>query len=498
MRHVRPLLSSVVGMTAVVFSALHLSARLDTVAHSVSQAADRSRSNEGQHEPISPGVLYRIAIGNGPATLPAPPAGCIWRVAVVSHARCDERTPVVISRAVSTQSIPPAERGASNRFARWRTERRHRVVLPLIRPFDRTESPGTELPRQDAVTVRSQPSTAPVEFDLAIHDLPADDQRAYVTIRARTLSVEDGLRILWDTQAPPTPQVEQLVAAIRGEWSDRVRPAIAAQFSTEVLREPVDIVLTPLLGQLRDGRVSLDGMVRTDDLRRDLPRPYSAGRPVIYLRSELRPGNRLTTVLAHEAMHLAAAQSRLIHHETSDQELWLSEGLSHFGERLVAPGWSNLDHRLEQWSRNPSDAPLVLDPRFSPERWRDPGCRGAAYLFTDWAARKHGPGFVEAICESPVTGIQAVAVAVDQPAHDLLEEWALACLLVDRPELLEQAGVTPLGELPTAWQPRRLRDEGTHLVTGSAMLLLELSGADRWSVDAAANATAVACPVPVR
>ena len=496
MRLVRPMLSSVVGLTAVVLCGLHLSVRLDEVMRSRSLAADRSSSTSRLDERPIPGAFYRVAVGDSPTTLPAAPPGCVWRLALVSHAPCDERTSVSVTRTKTPQPVPTDERQTTSSLPRWRTETRHRVVLPTVRPLG--SIPNSPQPLQNPTPTESTESHDPVEFDLAVHDLPADDPRAYVAIRARALSIGGGLRILWDEQAPRTPQTDQLIAAIRRDWTERVRPAISAQFSTEVFGAPVDIVVTPLLGRLRDGQVSLDGMVRTDDLRRDLPRPYSTGRPVIYLRSELRPGNRLTTVLAHEAMHLAVAESRLRHENTSEQELWLSEGLAHVGERIVSPGWSNLDHRLERWSQNPADAPLLLDPRLCPERWRDPGCRGAAYLFTDWATRKHGPGFVEEVSEIPATGIQAVALVLDQPAHELLEEWALACLLVDRPELLADAGVPALTDIPVAWQPRRVRGEGTHEVTGSALLLWELAPDGLWTIAAPANATAVACAVPCR
>jgi hypothetical protein len=527
MRPIGPTMSLIVGLVAVALSTVHLTTRLSAVSD---EPADLQVATSSAPELVSGGI-YRLDLSRGKATLPCPPAGSRWRMTLVSHRRCDAEDQVTLSK--KQPATISSKSGQTSRLGLWRTEFPQRLVKLAAREnkprelVRRTSSPSRLSPI-DGLEVRRTGNLSPAarlepigpvnlpadvgaetprprsepngraEFDLAVQDLPADDPRAYVTIRAASIAKAEGVTVYHDIREPTGVTTDRLSQAILRAWRDHVTAAISPQFTRPVFREPIAIVLTPALGQLRGGTLTLDGMLRPDDLRKDLPRPFSAGRPVIWLNSRLQPGDRLETVLAHEAMHLACAETRLEATGTVAQELWLNEGLAHLGERFANPGWSNLADRLRTWSRATHAAPLRLDPEVSPARWRDPGCRAAAYLFTDWAARRHGPGFVEAVCTSPASGMTAVSTLVDESEGALLEAWALACLLVDRPELLEPVGVPHLVELPTALQPVRVATEGTYPVAGSAMLLVELDEAAEWHVTTSDALTAVVCAVPIR
>jgi len=485
-------MSLVVGLAAVALSTVHLSTRLAAVSEDAGHRDVGLRDESGQQSidrDLLPGGVYRLDLSEGHAPLPQPPQGCRWRVAVVSHAPCDAIDEVTLEQSTSSTECP-----GESRLSAWRSDRPHRVARPVGRMI--SASRPAHFGTAEFGMAGAKHDRGGLEFDLAMRDLPADDPRAYSPIQTDEVLSSSGLRVVLDTQCRTGPESRSLIEAIRAAWFDQVAPAIEAQFTRRVFDAPVTIVLTPALGQLREGKLSLDGMVRPDDLRRELPRPYSAGRPVIYLNSHLRPDRKLVTILAHEAMHLACAQVRLDSSGTVEQELWLNEGLAHLGERITSPDWSNLGERMRIWSQAAHAAPLVLDPDRLPARWRDPGCRGAAYLFTDWAARVHGPGFVEQVCESPDTGLTAVCSLLGQPTPTLLESWSLACLLVGCEPILDSHGIPPLTELPLGFQPRRISDAGTYALAGSAVLLMEVVEGQHWTIRSSGNVSAVACAVP--
>ena len=69
---------------------------------------------------------------------------------------------------------------------------------------------------------------------------------------------------------------------------------------------------------------------------------------------------------------------------------------------------------------------------------------------------------------------------------DLLQEFAMACLLADHPDLVRQQGGVPLVDLPTVMQPRRQPVTGVanFALDGSAILLLEPTGeTGGWQID---------------
>jgi hypothetical protein len=463
-----------------------------------------------------PGELYRAAVttrtasaygDSARAVLPPPPAGCVWRVAITGPGDSTDRSRVTVTPA---NGSPPQGAGL---FVAHRMSPIHRVSRPIGR-----QDAHTVPAFADVAIHESSPRREGPEVDLLVHETAPDDARGYIAVKTYVAAESRLVRVLVDRQLSADDLAPGLVAALVADWTNDVQPTLSRQFETPVLTGRVDLVISPLLSRFR-GAVALDGMVRPDDLRTDQVRPFSAGREVVYLNSRLRPGDALRTVLAHEATHLACLQVRraalagsigATRGATSGrtagaitQVPWLTEGLAHCGERLVAPGWSNLQTRLKDWSENTAIAPVWLDAEASPDRWRDPASRAAAFLFTDWLGRRYGPGFCEAVCRSPSDGTDALEPLLGEPATDLLEEFAVACLLSDHPELLTEIGGVPIVDLPAGMRPQRQQvtgREGLEL-QGSALLLLEPTGQSAgWQIDlvapvgAAAAVLAIAVP----
>jgi hypothetical protein len=432
-----------------------------------------------------PGQPYRAVVTTR-ALLPPPPTGCVWRIAVVGPGCCADRSLVTVAPANGSSTT-----GAET-FIAHRISPTHRVS----RSVGRRDAPKLQASRNASVPDSSFDRDGP-EVDLHVHETAPNDPRGYVAVKTYVAAQTPLVRVLVDRQLSTSDLAPGLVEAVVAAWTSEIQPTLARQFELPVLAGRVDLVISPLLSRFR-GTVSLDGMVRPDDLRTDLARPFSAGREVVYLNSRLRPGDTLRTVLAHEATHLACLQVRRATMMSSTgattgaasvaitQAPWLNEGLAHWGERLVAPGWSNLQSRLIAWSENTAVAPVWLDPEISPDRWRDPASRAAAYLFTDWLGRRYGPGFCEAVCRSPTEGVDSLESLLGETPADLLQEFALACLLADRPDLVRQQGGVPLVDLPTVMQPRRQPVTGVanFALDGSAILLLEPTGeAGGWQID---------------
>ena len=103
----------------------------------------------------------------------------------------------------------------------------------------------------------------------------------------------------------------------------------------------LSVLLTPWLGRLQGGTVSVRGFVRSSDFRTDLAAPFSNRADLLYLNSDLPQGTALQTLLLHEVAHAALAR-----HPTTDRspgnqldwDDWLNEGLAHLAERRCGGG----------------------------------------------------------------------------------------------------------------------------------------------------------------
>jgi len=157
---------------------------------------------------------------------------------------------------------------------------------------------------------------------------------------------------------------------------------------------------------------------------------------MLYLNAGLKPGPHLRTVLAHEFTHAVTfCEHALARHATEptfqDEESWLSEGLAHLVEDLRGFSTTNLDDRVAAFLSSPESYPLVQADYFGAGQWRNPGARGAAFLFTKNCYEHAGPDILRRLVQSNLRGTTNLEVATQVPFADLFRQACAA--LVERP-----------------------------------------------------------------
>jgi hypothetical protein len=212
------------------------------------------------------------------------------------------------------------------------------------------------------------------------------------------------------------------------------------------------LLFTGWLGRLQGGKVSLGGFVRGSDFCRDLAAPYGNGCDVMYLNTDLRPGPYLRTVLAHEYAHAVAVSARLAGPpgaEPGEEESWLNEAVAHLAEDRYGYGWENLDYRVSAFLNGPERCRLVVPDYYGSGLWRDPGTRGATYLFLRWCADRHGDELAARLIQSDLSGVANLEAATQECFADLFRQWTAALALSGTN--LAAADLAPLRQI----DPRR-------------------------------------------
>ncbi len=316
------------------------------------------------------------------------------------------------------------------------------------------------------------------EFFLHVTDGDLDDPKQYARITARSMACGHRVRVFLDQQlregeVSPS-RIEELVQSLEAD----VIPRIESQFGP---LQDVDqdgrfaVVLTPWLSRLQGGRTSIGGMVRSSDFRVDVPPPLGNRGDMLFLNSALPGAAALRDLLSHEVAHAACISQRLKnqHGQLSEEEDWLSEALAHMAE----PGWSNLDHRLAAFLEEPSRYPLVVPDYYRAGLWRNPGCRGATFLFTRWCTDRHDPNLVRQLVESPASGTRNLEQATGRTFADLFREWTLSLASGDElaaPDLravLDRLGSRGVRPTPFSGDANH---EQTLRVRGTAFTVVEL------------------------
>ena len=328
------------------------------------------------------------------------------------------------------------------------------------------------------LTKPEQPIGTAREFFLHVTDGDLDDPKQYARITARSVACGHRVRVFIDQQLPdgevPQSRIEELMQTLETD----VIPRIESQFGT---LQDVDhdgrfaVVLTPWLSRLQGGRTSIGGMVRSSDFRLDVPPPLGNRGDMLFLNSALPSDPALRDLLSHEVAHAACISQRLVGQDgkLSEEEDWLSEALAHMAE----PGWSNLDHRLAAFLEEPSRYPLVVPDYYRAGLWRNPGCRGATFLFTRWCVERHGPDLVRRLVESRTSGTLNLARATGRAFEDLFREWSLSLASGDELTTLDlQAVLDRLGS--RGLRPTPFSGDANHeqslRVRGTAFTVVEL------------------------
>lgn len=407
---------------------------------------------------------YRLD-GHGPSTTCELPAGHRYRLVLgcLGEATQDHRMRV---RLTASRSSP---RGDDSGVLK--AEPLARLVSPWTKPptvFSLSSTPGT---------CSLQPFVSPREFFLHVTDGDLDDPKHYTRITARNIACGTRVRIFVDQQLATGEVSQSRIDEMVRMLEDDVVPRVESQFGplSDVDGDGcLTIVLTPWLSRLQGGRTSIGGMVRSSDFQRDVSPPLGNRCDMLFLNSSLPSDAALRDLLSHEVAH-AACISQWLSRDVGtlhDEEDWLSEALAHLAE----PNWSNLDHRLAAFLDDPSQYPLVVPDYYRAGLWRNPGCRGATYLFTRWCIGASEPNLVRRLAQSTERGRRNLERATGRRFEDLFREWNLS--LADGEEFAAPDLRSVLHRLGSAGlQPTICHDgssEHTLQVRGTAFTVVDL------------------------
>ncbi len=188
----------------------------------------------------------------------------------------------------------------------------------------------------------------------------------------------------------------------------------------------LSIVMTSRLAQYGGGGGRLDGCVRWEDFQDLAPRTVGNAADVIFLNPKIPDRRQLAAVLAHEYGHLIAFTRRGIGVAPAavTDEDWINEALAHVLEVRLSGEHSNLTGRVDKFLRHPERSPLVLANSARSGLWRDPGSRGAGYLFLDWVVRPSPEDRLARLLEGPERGTRLIEVVAGQPFQSEWSRWA--------------------------------------------------------------------------
>ncbi|MSR58930.1 MAG: hypothetical protein EXS05_14985 [Planctomycetaceae bacterium] len=270
-------------------------------------------------------------------------------------------------------------------------------------------------------------------FHLHVTEAVLEDPLAYVPVDATLAGEGRRVRVYCDRQLSAGELASGLVDEILQTLDERIIPRSQVLLG---LHRDVDcddklaVLLTPWLGRLHGGRTSVNGFVRSGDFQPQGIAPYSNRCDVLYLNSNLARGPALTALLAHEYTHAVCCSLRgAADHSLAglpDEADWLNEAIAHVAETLHDAGWSNLDRRIKGFLENPSTTPLVVSDYYRAGLWRDPGCRGATFLFLDWCVDGYGDGLLRDLaCHSQI-GVPKLEQVTGVSFAALYRGWTIA------------------------------------------------------------------------
>jgi hypothetical protein len=189
------------------------------------------------------------------------------------------------------------------------------------------------------------------------------------------------------------------------------------------------VLFSGRLSRMTAGAGALSGFVLGSDFYRDLRLPGNRC-DMLYLNTDLRPGPYLRSVLAHEYTHAVVISEHVFGEylpgaRRGEEESWLNEAIAHLAEERHGFGWGNLDYRVSAFLSAPQRYPLVVPDYYSAGLWRDPGCRGATYLFLHTLACED-PGLATKLTRSNLSGVANLEAATREPFASLFRRWTVA------------------------------------------------------------------------
>jgi hypothetical protein len=249
------------------------------------------------------------------------------------------------------------------------------------------------------------------------------------------LRVAEGrfVRVFLDSQMQSGQLARGLVAEIVRLFDEEIVPdsrEVLGQFRDVDGDGKFAIVISPWLGKLQGGHTALGGFVRGSDYQTHVQTPFGNHADVLYLNANLQLGPHLKTLLAHEYAHAICFSERLptkLHPDgLPTEEDWLNEAIAHLAENVHGTGWTNLDYRISRFLDATHRSPLVVRNYYANGLWRDPGCRGATYLFLRFVVDQFGEEVLSRLIRNPDRGVKNLEAATGVAFPDLFRWWTIS------------------------------------------------------------------------
>jgi len=323
---------------------------------------------------------------------------------------------------------------------------------PVSIPVDKSPSEGVrsrppskmeDASRSHSITI-SESDYAPAQepprtrnFFLFVKERDFYNPESYITVPGELQGLGRHCQVYVDRDFGERSRLQPTVEDILHTFDEEVYPRACRTLgrAIDVDRDGrFTILLTPWLGKLADGKVSLGGFVRGSDFFRDLAPPFGNRCDMMYLNADLQPGSALRTILAHEYTHAVIFSEHIFggyqpQAPRQDEEGWLNEGLAHVVEDGHGYSWSNLDYRISAFLSAPERYQLVVPDYFSAGLFRSHGHRGAAYLFLRWCCDCYGDDLLKQLVQTNLTGTSNLEAATHEQFDDLFRRWTIALSL---------------------------------------------------------------------
>jgi hypothetical protein len=374
------------------------------------------------------GVPYEVDVQEDQATFDLPfEAGGRYRIIVASVASQDVETSITLAG----EKVPAVECFPLLRVPELQSAIPRHVHTSWKPPRVREEAEersASTVP-QDAPSAHSCKRT----FYLHVTDGPLEDARQYAKVSAVPIADGRFVRVFLDSQMQPRQLAKGLVPEIVRLFDDEIVPGsrrVLGKFRDVDGDGKFAILISPWLGKLQGGQTSLGGFVRGSDFQKNSQAPFSNRADVLYLNANLLPGPHLKSLLAHEYAHAISFSERLptkLHPAgLPGEEDWLNEAIAHLAENLHGTGWTNLDHRISRFLDATHNSPLVVRNYYAGGLWRDPGCRGATYLFLRWVVDQFGDEVLSRLIRGTEPGVRNLELATGVSFPDLFRGWTIA------------------------------------------------------------------------
>ncbi len=293
--------------------------------------------------------------------------------------------------------------------------------------------------RSGAGRERFPPQPSPLRqrvFHLFTGDQDFQNPRAYAEVVGELRTVGRHCQVYVDRAHSDPRGLQATVDDAVRTFDEEIYPRACARLghALDVDRDGrFTILFTGVLDRLQDGKVTLDGFVRGSDFYRDVAAPFGNRCDVMYLNTRLKPGPHLRTLLAHEYVHAVVFSEHVFGEylpvaSRQDEESWLNEALAHLNEEAHGYSWSNLDYRIGAFLSCPQRYRLVVRDYYADGVWRDPGTRGAAYLFLRACRARCGDDLPARLVRSNLQGVLNLEVATQRPFAELFRDWCTSLL----------------------------------------------------------------------